>query len=484
MKGMDKISRGRGFAGVIGYAQFGEGNALRQHEGVVIGGNMSSTAPRLIARELSATKKIRPDVCKPVWHNSLRLPKGETLSHDKWSRIGDRYMQRMGFSETHPRVYFLHDDKNGQHIHIIASRVSYDGKLFLGKNENLRSTKIINQLEKEFGLLATKGVNYDSENKIKMPIRSKLTKNEIEKSVRLGQEPARLQLQKIVDQAVNQSPSATQFVESLHLAGVDVRVNIARNGRLNGFTFGLDGVYFIGSKLGKAYTCASLIQRGVTYDKDTDSEFLSRFKSEDGNDTVYSRSALGIEKSRSDRSSFADKGDASIEPGFSESNAKQPTGSRTKDSEISFNIFSNQQSRNHVTSFQSLDPDSGAGPIQTGDRVADELSRKLHQFQLSEARLRISAAEQFWAVMIADQAAREIAISAQDCAERMKQCELDASDERIIKTPQRFATEGFGFAMHQKIKTTNEVSQNERISSPTAPANNSHISADAAPRLG
>jgi hypothetical protein len=65
-------------------------------------------------------------------------------------------MKRMGFSDTHLRCYVLHDD-DGQHIHIIASRIDIaGGKLYLGRNENLISTRIISELEIAHGLTVTK----------------------------------------------------------------------------------------------------------------------------------------------------------------------------------------------------------------------------------------------------------------------------------------------------------------------------------------
>lgn len=76
----------------------------------------------------------------------------------KWKQIADDYMKRMGFSETHLRAYVLHDDKDGQHIHIVASRIdATSGKLYLGKNENLISTRIIRELELDYSLTRTKG---------------------------------------------------------------------------------------------------------------------------------------------------------------------------------------------------------------------------------------------------------------------------------------------------------------------------------------
>ncbi|WP_420977590.1 relaxase/mobilization nuclease domain-containing protein, partial [Campylobacter coli] len=58
--------------------------------------------------------------------------------------------------ETHLRCYIMHDDSDGQHIHIIANRINMvGGKLYLGKNENLISTRIISELEKVHKLTQT-----------------------------------------------------------------------------------------------------------------------------------------------------------------------------------------------------------------------------------------------------------------------------------------------------------------------------------------
>ena len=158
MKGMQKIRRGKSFAGVVLYTL--KPCSHHKNDPIVIGGNVTivgNAAKDLIA-EFDSTKQLRPDVQKAVWHNSLRLPKNEALTDAQWAEIADDYMSRMGFSETHLRCYVLHDDKAGQHIHIIASRIELSsGKLYLGKNENLISTRIIQQLELDYSLTRTKG---------------------------------------------------------------------------------------------------------------------------------------------------------------------------------------------------------------------------------------------------------------------------------------------------------------------------------------
>ncbi|WP_123101423.1 relaxase/mobilization nuclease domain-containing protein [Acidithiobacillus sulfuriphilus] len=168
MEGMQKIRRGTGFRGVLNYV-FGRDADHKKFPGVLIGGNMSGTGPRALSREFGITRKLRPDIGKPVWHNSLRLPKGERITQEQWVAIADAYMEKMGFGTLHPRCYVLHDDFEGQHVHIVASRVALDGKVYLGKNENLASTRHIHSLEYEFGLTITKGPEYTPDGKIKMP---------------------------------------------------------------------------------------------------------------------------------------------------------------------------------------------------------------------------------------------------------------------------------------------------------------------------
>lgn len=153
---MQKIKRGKSFAGVVIYAL--KPGTHHKTDPVVIGGNMLGASATELISEFSASASLRTDILKPVWHNSLRLPQGDSLTEEQWATFADDYMTCMGFSDTHLRCYVLHDDEAGQHIHIIASRVDLvGGKLYLGRNENLASTRIIQELELAYDLTRTKG---------------------------------------------------------------------------------------------------------------------------------------------------------------------------------------------------------------------------------------------------------------------------------------------------------------------------------------
>lgn len=276
MKGMHKIRRGQGFRGVLNYA-FGRDDAHAGEPGRLVGGNTAGANPRALAAEFGATRKLRPEIEKPVWHNSLRLPKGESLDDDRWIAIADDYMSRMGFTELNPRCYVLHDDEDGQHIHIVASRIALDGSLYLGKNENLASTRTIQNIEKDHGLTITKGPEY-VDGKVKIPDVKPIPKDEIERALRTGEEPPRQRLQRLLDEIIKDKPTAVELAERMTAAGVEVRANIARTGTMNGYSFSIGGASFAGGKLGDKYKWAGLLKNGVTYDKERDSESLRQYR--------------------------------------------------------------------------------------------------------------------------------------------------------------------------------------------------------------
>ncbi|HHT5701860.1 TPA: relaxase/mobilization nuclease domain-containing protein, partial [Klebsiella oxytoca] len=259
---MRKIKRGKSFAGVVRYVL--QSGAHHKSDPIVIGGNMLGDSACELIAEFDSTKHLRQDVAKPVWHNSLRLPDGETLSNDQWVTIADDYMKRIGFSDTHLRCYVLHDD-DGQHIHIIASRIDMaGGKLYLGRNENLISTRIISELEIAHGLTVTKTAPSITPKQQK---RRKVSRNEQMLSERTGLPSPKETLQQILDKSLADTPDLLTFTKRLEEAEVGWTANIASTGKMNGFSFEYAGIAFKASQLGKSYSWANLSNR-LNYNPD------------------------------------------------------------------------------------------------------------------------------------------------------------------------------------------------------------------------
>jgi len=257
MKGMNKIKRGKNFRRVVSYALAPAPHHMTAP--MVIGGNLVGITVDELTAEFVKTQKLREDVTKPVWHNSLRLPDGESLTNQQWRNIADDYMKRMGFSDTHLRCYVLHDDEAGQHIHIIASRIRIpDGQLYLGRNENLISTRIIQELERDHQLAQTKGPSPSSTPKVR-----KTGRNEEMMEARTGNKAPKKIIQETIEAVLSFYGTITidDFVYELSKLKITAKASIASTGKMNGFSFEYAGIAFKASQLGKAYSWSSLSQK-------------------------------------------------------------------------------------------------------------------------------------------------------------------------------------------------------------------------------
>ncbi|WP_394148544.1 relaxase/mobilization nuclease domain-containing protein [Erwinia sp. OPT-41] len=291
---MQKIKRGKSFAGVVLYVL--KPGPHHKTDPVVIGGNMLGASAAELIAEFDASASLRTDILKPVWHNSLRLPFSETLSHERWATFADDYMKRMGFSETHLRCYVIHDDEAGQHIHIIASRVDLiGGKLYLGRNENLASTRIIQELELAYDLTRTKGPT-PSHSTSSVRERMKLSRGEQQKERREGQPSPKTFLQNSIDEILTSANDILGFVEALAENGITTIPNIASSGRMNGFSFEYAGIAFKASQLGKAYSWATL-QEKLRYAPERDNPILFALKASasSGNEASKSDTPVIVE---------------------------------------------------------------------------------------------------------------------------------------------------------------------------------------------
>lgn len=284
MKGMQKIKHGSSFSGAVNYV-LERDHANKKDPGQIIGGNIDTLTTKNIITQLETAGELRPDIEKPVWHQSLRLPKNEHLPDHKWTELADEYMTKIGFTDSNPRLYVKHNDTDGEHIHIIASRINYNGQCHNASHESLKSTPIIHALEKKYGLTQT----HQGDRKPK-PVAS-LKKDEKEKALREQELPNRTKIKIHIDQAINESlitiegvnipPTfgAKDFVDKLEEKGVKVYPNISdTTGKFNGFSFGINDVFFKGSQIGDDYTAKRLRERGLQTRTALDNEALKELK--------------------------------------------------------------------------------------------------------------------------------------------------------------------------------------------------------------
>ena len=156
-----KITRGSR-AGDIGAYLHGPGKANehvyydatgQQHSGgQVIGSNIGAegqTDPARWVPELRAAQQTRPEITKSIWQASLRNTANDrVLSNDEWAEIAQSFAEKMGF-ENHPWVAVRH---GADHVHIVVSRVDYEGNVWHGRNDRRQAQTACQQLERTHGL--------------------------------------------------------------------------------------------------------------------------------------------------------------------------------------------------------------------------------------------------------------------------------------------------------------------------------------------
>ena len=298
-----KVNRGNGFRGLLNYAMGEE----KKHE--LVATNMAGTTPRELAAEFKVARQLRPGVKKPVVEFSLNLPHGEDVSSETWGLIVEDFLNEMEFDTSkHQYVAPKHNDRDHKHVHIIGSRIGLDGTMWHGKFDVFKAIEATQMLEKKYGLTLTPGLDSVATEEHK----AKPSKGQLERTLRTGDAPVLTVLQTVIDEALADSPTTTAFLERLDAAGVTAVPNVASTGTMNGFSFGMDGVFFKGKQLGDSYTWKQLQTRGLTYDKDRESGELIRRKEQ----ASRSKGADGARDPGADRGAFTEPGIAvGTEPG-------------------------------------------------------------------------------------------------------------------------------------------------------------------------
>lgn len=250
------IHTGGGFRGALEY------NFDKSKDAEIVGGNMAGSNPRELSREFGETRHLREDIEKPVYHVSLSLKPGETLRNDQWREATEQYMKGMGFEKSQ-YIALKHNDKDHEHVHIVASKIGYEGKLVDTSKDYSRSQVQVRELERMYNLERIPS-SHETD-------RKQYSRGELEQVRDSGEPSTKAQLLEAIDRASAEKPTMSEFVERLEKDGVRAVPNYQSSGKLNGMSYELEGVRVRGSDLGRAYTAKGLQERrGVEYRPERD----------------------------------------------------------------------------------------------------------------------------------------------------------------------------------------------------------------------
>lgn len=265
------VSQGKGFRGVLNYL-------LSREKAKIIAGNMSGTNVRELSTEFGVSRQMRRDIAKPVFHASLSLPSSDQVDDETWFFIAGSYLRKMGFNDKHQYVLVRHQDTDHDHVHLVVSRIDLEGKVWRDSLSIRRSHKAARAIEKEFGLT-------DESPKPGEIGKPKLKRSEVEKALREGEPPVKLIVSEAVKESIKDKPDIKTFIDRLDRQGIIAIPNVASTGRMNGFSFAVEGrtdkdgepIMLKGSDVGAKW---SKLKELVDYEVGRDGEFLKAAKEE------------------------------------------------------------------------------------------------------------------------------------------------------------------------------------------------------------
>lgn len=274
---------GGGAAGLVNYA-------MGKQDAVLIASNCGSNSEQII-KDMNRCGSLR-SVKSPVGHVTFSLPTSTKIDAKKWEEIIEFARSELELDDSYSFAAVRHNDTDHDHIHLVYSRVSDRGEIHQDYRLGLRLALIEDQIEDRFGLPL---IPVDRSGNLPA-----MKKNEIEKAIRTGMQPDRVQLNSVVMKAAEGNPTAVEFIARCAASGVVVKPNLSSStGKLSGFSFSLvDGIGFKGSQIGASW--AELQKKGVSYEQIRDGQALA---------DLAAKLAEGQRTDNSDQSAPASAGD-------------------------------------------------------------------------------------------------------------------------------------------------------------------------------
>jgi hypothetical protein len=165
---MAKITKGKGFRGVVNYVLGKEKAELLYTEGV------RAKDKESIIQSFIVQSRMKPNIVKPVAHISLNFSAQDKdkLTNKFMIAVAQQYLEAMGYKDTQ-YIIARHYDREHPHIHIVINRIDNHAQCISDKNDRLRSTKICMALTKQYGLYIADGKEQVKRHRLKEPDKSK-----------------------------------------------------------------------------------------------------------------------------------------------------------------------------------------------------------------------------------------------------------------------------------------------------------------------
>lgn len=256
---ISKQIKGKDFYGVLMY------NHKKVLAGVasIIDSNVNEGTVVQQTKEFNLVRQLRPNLSKAVYHTSLNLSYSDTLTDEEFSNLARDYLEGMGFDDNQFVIY-KHWDQDHLHSHLVANRVKFSGEVVSDSQDYKRSEALIRKLEVKYNL--TQLIPKEESNV--------LSKGEIEKCLRTGNVPERLELQNVIFETLNGSINLQLFIKKLNERGVDTKLNQSSTGYISGISFLYKEITYKGSDVHKNISWNKIKTKLNDYEQNRDNSIV------------------------------------------------------------------------------------------------------------------------------------------------------------------------------------------------------------------
>lgn len=349
-----KIHKGNNFMGAFDYNDHKLNHQDPKQRATLLEHNFLSYDRQAVSKENLILQQLRPALTRDAYHVSLNFAPEDRLNKVKLLDITREYMKGMGFEDNLYSIW-QHHDADHLHVHLLCSRIRFDGKVVSDSNNYKRSEALCRRLEIKYDLQRVRASKEATE---RAP-----SKDEIEMIQRTGKLSDRMLMQEKVKKAISESSSVSDLINNCKKQGVYLLFNQSKStGRVSGITYLMDGGFMArGQALGNMFKWNNLT-KSIDYEQSRDFKAIS-------------------ESNSGTRSRFPTIFERNLSENFSHENGLKPT-SRKSEHSIGYNSGYNGKDGNAgkpANDIKKID-ELGNGNKKISQNTDDNLLHTLHSF--------------------------------------------------------------------------------------------------------
>lgn len=273
------ITKGADFGGLFRYL------LKPSKDAEIIGGNVGGLQPNELEAEFLAFSSLNERVKKVVTHISIGFAAEDgKIKRELQDRIGARIVEEMGYGNaqylivSHGRNDPGHDEEHHHdHLHIVANSVDLDGKFVNDRLNYPRLEKILRQIEQDEELRQIES-SWEVKKRAPSHGQTQRYKREVREVAAGTREVAILpvsdRLQSAIDLAATQSHTVIELARKLAERGISTKLKVTRTGKVQGISYGMEGVSYQGNQLYDASLPKLQSARGLTFNVDCDPKII------------------------------------------------------------------------------------------------------------------------------------------------------------------------------------------------------------------